>query len=305
MRNVLKRRLPLVFAAALILPWLTAGIVHAAPQAITITPTSASPTIAAGTAYKDSLQIINEGQTGYDFTVYGAPYHVNGEAYTPEFIALPNAPKVNTWFNFSQTTGFIKPGHTLTIAYTITVPSGTLPGGYYAAAFAQTVYPKSSGSIALSERVGELFYIEVPGAVVRKGSLLSWQSGFLQQQPLTAAVRLQNEGSIHYPTAINMTVKDVLGHTKYNLTVTKNLLPQTIRKVSFDWQQAPAVGLFRVGGSVNFLGQNHTLPSRWVLVLSPAARIVLGIVAGILVLMAIGQRANRHRIQRRHRAPRG
>ncbi|MGH7234540.1 MAG: hypothetical protein ACREF7_03815, partial [Candidatus Saccharimonadales bacterium] len=225
------------------------------------------------------------GKTGYKFLVFSTPYRVNGEDYTPDFTVLPTAPNISSWLNFSSPGGSISPGQTMTISYTISVPENTQPGGYYAAAFAETQFPKVANSITLNERVGELFYIEVAGPVVKSGKLLTWQSSFLQSPPLTSTLRLQDSGSINFPATIQYKVEDILDNTKYSLYTVKELLPQTIRRVTMPWTKTPSIGLFKVGGTVSFLNQHTTLPTRWVLIMSSTARIVIVSVLIVVVLL--------------------
>jgi P pilus assembly chaperone PapD len=102
----------LVFLAAFC---LAPGIAKAAPQVITMTPTSTSQTIQPGSTYKGSFQVFNQGQTAYAFQVYSAPYHVRGEDYTPDFTVLPSAPDVKGWFTFSTTGTYLAPGQSATV----------------------------------------------------------------------------------------------------------------------------------------------------------------------------------------------
>jgi len=298
-----KYRWPVAVAAAcLVLCCLGTGRAHAASQDITITPTSVSPVINPGATYKGSFQIINQGATGYNFLAYPTPYRVSGEDYTPEFTVLPSAPNIAGWLNFSAPGGHLNAGQTASINYTISVPENVQPGGYYAAAFAETQYPKVANSITLNERVGELFYIQVAGPVVKKGELITWHSSFLQKPPLTSVIRLQDDGSIHFPAALQLNVKDVLGHTKYGLSTTKELLPQTIRRITIPWPKSPGIGLFKVSGSVSFLNHHQKLPTRWVLVMSSRARLVILAVVIIVVgfwLMRFGYQRRRSKLHKK------
>jgi hypothetical protein len=271
----------LAFIATLCIAPTTA---YAASQDITMTPTSVSPITNPGSIYHGSFQVIDKGKTGYKFLVYATPYRVSGEDYTPDFTILPTAPNISSWLNFSAPGGYINPGQTITINYIVSVPENTQPGGYYAAAFAETQYPQVANSVTLNERVGELFYIQVAGSVVKNGELLTWQSNFFQKPPLTSTIRLQNDGSINYPVTIQYSVRDILGHTKYSLYTVKELLPQTIRRVTVSWNKTPSIGLFKVTGSVSFLKQHKTLPTKWVLVMSSTVRLIM---ISVLVLVAL------------------
>lgn len=278
-------RWALTIAAAVLLVAVWVNSVSADPQQITITPTTATPYIKPGATYTGSVQVLDQGTTGYKYSLYTAPYHVSGEDYTPEFTLLQNAPKVVDWFHLLSAGGQINPGNVVTEKYSIVVPPHTQPGGYYAAIFAQATPPKSS-SITLNERVGELFYIQVAGPVTQHGALLTWQTGTLQQPPLQSTLRIQDSGNLHFPATVHYEVDDVLGHPKYNLNTIKELLPQSIRRIPLSWDGAPPVGLFKVKGTVSYLGNTQTLPAKWVLVMSFGARIALvGIFAVILAFL--------------------
>ena len=287
--RIYRVRLALLFIAvfAIFLFIVSVNKALAAPQDITMTPTTASPVVNPGSEYKGSFQVINQGKSGYKFLVYATPYRVSGEDYNPEFTVLPSAPNISSWLNFSSPGGYINPGQTATIHYTISVPENTQPGGYYAAAFAETQFPKVGNSITLNERVGELFYIQVAGPVAKKGELITWQSNFLQKPPLTSTIRIKDDGNIHFPADIHYNIQDIFGNNKYSLHTVKELLPQTIRRITIPWTKTPSFGLFKVNGTVSFLGQTHNLPTHWILVMSNTVRLTVLIIVIILVLVII------------------
>lgn len=270
--------------------FMASGTVLAAPsQDITVSPTSVSQVIKPGATYSGSFQVINQGKTSYNFQIYGAPYRVSGEDYTPDFTLLPNAPNVASWFQFSLSSAHINPGQSINVNYTISMPASTLPGADFAVAFAQTQHPTVPGTITLNERVGVIFYLQAAGPAIDKGQLLSWQSSFLQEPPLTATVRIEDSGALNFPSTILVKVQDIFGQSKYSLSTTKQILPQTIRRVIIPWPQSPSFGLFKVSGSVNFLGHTHQLATKWVLVMSNTVRLIfLAILVVIVIIFLLG-----------------
>lgn len=286
--KILKLNFGLLVILTLLFILIVPNKSYAASQAITITPTTASPVIDPGDIYKGNFQVVNQGEAAFDYTIYTTQYRVSGQDYTPDFTNLPNSTTVDKWFEIEQTQGTIKPGSTDLINYTISVPVGTEPGGYYGAIFAQTKYPKSDkGGITLNQRVGEIFYIQVAGPVVEKGRVLQWTSKFLQKPPLGATLLLENTGGLHYPAKINVIVRDIFGHAKYTLNTTKEVLPQTIRKVSINWDETPSIGLFKVTGSVDIYGKTNTLKTQWVLVMSQKVRNGLIIALVLIVIIVV------------------
>jgi hypothetical protein len=298
------------FLATITIPAISLGVLMAltgsalaAPQAITMTPTSVSPVINPGAVYKDTFQVLDQGSTAYAYTIYVTPYHVVGEDYTPDFTALSTLANVTSWFHLSSTGGQINAGDSDTVSYSIQVPKATPPGGYYAVIFAETQYPKSANNITLNERVGEIFYIQVAGTVTQSGKLLSWQSPFWQKPPLLATLRLENDGGVHFDADIKYTVKDILGNTKYSLHTTKEILPQTIRRIDLPWAGTPSLGLFKISGTVSYLGQQLPLPTRWVLVMSTFVRLITASIVGLVIVAYILTLIIRRRRARKARRP--
>ena len=258
-----------------------------AAQDITITPTSVDVTLEPGSTNTGKFSVVNQGTTEYDFVVYGAPYRVSGEEYTPEFTILPNAPNVADWFEFSIAESHMVPNKLVDVNYTITVPQDAQPGGYYAVAFAETEMPQTTNGVTLNQRVGVLFYIKVAGDIPESGQLLTWQSDFLQKPPLTSVLRLENSGSAHYTADLTVYVKDIFGRPKYTLNSSKVILPQTIRKITIQWNDTPSFGLFKTDGVVSFLGETHNLPTAYVLVMSEAVRLYVLLALVVIIVLII------------------
>jgi P pilus assembly chaperone PapD len=261
----------------------------AASQSITLSPTSRSLTIQPGDQASGKLKVLNQGTNSLKLKFYASSYHVSGENYDQSFTPLPGAPDVASWFKLGLSQTSLAAGSQLDVSYTINVPAGTPAGGYYAVAFAEASGPTNASKtgVVVSQRVGTIFYLTVGGDLEAKGSVLTWETRFLQQPPLSANLRVANSGSIHFPVTFTTTVKDVLGRTKFTSTTQKEILPQTIRNIKVNWPQTPAIGLVKVGGSVQYLGHTHYLPSRWVLVMSSTARLIVALLVALLIIWTL------------------
>lgn len=255
----------------------------ASVQSITISPTSTTPTVDPGSSKTGSVKVLNGGTAPIKVDMSVTPYRVTGEDYDQSFTALPGAPKVVDWIELSKTSTEIAGNAQQDIGYTINVPANTQAGGYYAVVFAQTkgdAAPKTG--VVVNQRVGTIFYITVSGDVKTEGHMLTWKTAKLQKPPLSAALRVANTGNNHFPVKLTATVKDVFGRTKYTQETTKEVLPQTIRNIAISWPGTPPVGLVKVGGTLEYLGQTKTLPSHYVLVASNTVR-----TAAILFILAV------------------
>jgi hypothetical protein len=260
---------------------------------ITISPASSSLYLKPGSTNKEQFQVINSGTVGYNYEDYAAPYSVKGVNYTPDFFPIPNAPNVVSWFSFTTKTSLINPSQLVNLSYTVTVPKNTPAGGYYAAIFAQTKPTQSTNNVQIISRVGELIYIQVAGPVTEKGSTQNWQVALLQKNPLDAQIEIENSGSIFFQAAVNIKVEDILGSTKYSLTTQKYILPQTIRRITASWTSAPFLGLFKVKGSVTYLGKTSQLPTKYVLVISPLTRLIVLLIIVLVIIILLFRKFHR------------
>ena len=255
----------------------------ASVQSITISPTSTTPTVDPGTSKSGSVKVLNGGTDPITVDIAVAPYHVTGEDYDQSFTALPGAPDVASWIKLSKTSAQIAGSSQQDIDYTIDVPAKTQAGGYYAVVFAQTKAASApKNGVVVNQRVGTIFYITVSGDVKTEGHVLSWRAKGLQMPPLTASLRIDNTGNNHFPVTLKATVKDVFGRTKYTQETTKEVLPQTVRNIAITWAGTPPIGLVKVGGTLEYLGQTQTLPSHYVLVASNTVRL-----AALLFVIAV------------------
>ena len=277
------------------------GRANAANQDLTVSPPSFNLVVQPGQTYSGSFEVINQGSETYHFIVYSEPYSVVGETYSPDFEPVSGTPDISSWFKFSTTDKTLIPGQSTNIGYSISVPPKTLSEGYYAVAFAQTENPQADvQGVTINERVGSLFFLQVGGNVVKKGSLLSWSSSFLQKPPLSSTLKIEDNGSIHFIAKYSYKVSDIFGSAKFVINGEKILLPQTIRQISLVWQKSPSFGLYKVNGSVSFLNQTHNLDTKYVLVMSTNAKVyslvfIVCLLVIFILFTTIKRRRNKHK----------
>ncbi|HWT39843.1 MAG TPA: hypothetical protein VN081_01025 [Dongiaceae bacterium] len=252
-------------------------------ESITLSAVRKNYAVTAGQTLTDTLTVLNDGQTAYDFTVYATPYSVTNSAYDGNFTAdKPNA-DAYTWIQFEKTTYHAEPRQTITIPYTINVKKDASPGGHYGAIFAE-IQPESSGAgatISIHRRVGTLIYATVAGDVHLSGQastpVINW---FQTQPPITATSSVQNTGNSDFLASVTYTVKNIFGSVKYTAQNDYEVLPQTTRDIPLSWSGASWFGLYHVSVATTVLG-HVTSHDAYVLVM-PVWLILL------LVLVAIG-----------------
>jgi len=253
-------------------------------QQLEITPTSLVASFDKGTTSTETITVINPGTVGNDIKIYATPFSVSGENYSQNFNPIPNAENVSNWFSFSKSIYHIDAGQTLEIPYTIKVPSSALAGGHYATIFVETNNSANINGVVIHDRLGSIAYLTVNGPVKISGNFLSWSVPYLQRPDLTASVRVQNTGGVHFQSTLNATIQDVFGSTKYKFYTQHEILPQTIRQISPVWPKTPSFGLYKISGSIQFLDQTVKLPGKYVLVMSSFVRMIVLI---LILLIAV------------------
>ncbi len=272
-KNVLTQCKLLLALFLMLVCGLGAVPVHAASGGLTISPTSIDKEIAPGSSYNDQILVINQGELDISYHVYATPYSVSGEEYKPYFSPIKGATDITKWFTFKNTGGVLKIGAQDTIPFTVSVPKGTNPGSYYATVFAETEDKGISG-VVTRKRVGTVLYIRVAGNAVERGNIDTWSVPWLQRSPFTATVKIANSGSVHFQSDVKVTVSDLFGGPKFTFTRQPKILPQKLRDIPVAWENGSTFGLFKVGGTVTYLGKTEPLPTKYVFIASTGMRIL-------------------------------
>lgn len=247
-------------------------------ESITLSPTSKTYKVDAGQTFEDSLTVLNDGQTAYDFTVYTAPYSVTSGSYDPNFTSTIANADAYTWIQFKQTTWHAEPRETLKIPYTVHVKSNASPGGHYGVLFAEVQPSQGSGesTLARKKRVGTIIYATVSGDVHLSGKPLGTQIGWFQSgAPLKVTTSVENTGNSDFTAKVTYRVSDVFGSAKYNLESDYVVLPSTTRDMTLSWADAPWFGLYKTRVTTAFLDQTSVVES-YVLIMPVWLVLLLG-----------------------------
>lgn len=230
-------------------------------ESITMSPTSRKYTVDAGKTVEDKLTIVNDGTTDYDFLVYARPYSIQDNNYSnPNFTLTPTNADLYGWVRFPQTKFHVKAGETIEVKYSVNVPASAAPGGHYGVIFAETQpddTQASGNSVVRKKRVGALMYTTVNGEYKNAGEAVGSSIPFWQvQPPLHTTVAAKNTGNTDFADETRLTVKDVFGNTKYDAVKTYQVLPDTTRTISLDWDKASWFGFYKVETQQKFLDQS-------------------------------------------------
>jgi hypothetical protein len=241
----------------------------------------------AGKSSKDSITVINAGDTTLTLKMSVEPYSVKGETYESDFLTVRKNTDLKSWVSFEKSKFILKGGESMTVPYSITVPANAIPGGHYGAIFAETVLDKSSpenAALGRNKRVGTLIYATVNGEYEMGGKSLGIRTPGLQfKAPLKSELTVENTGNSDFTAETVFAVSDILGNRKHTAINEFELLPQTIRKIPLQWDKSPGFGFYKVTVSAKFLDQK-TSKTSYVL-LAPLAYYMIFVVALLIAVI--------------------
>jgi len=257
-----------------------------ASQAITLTPASTELKINPGDSASKTVDIINSGHDSFGVKITSSPYHISGVDYDPKFTQLPGTVDASQWVSLSKTSASVDGGKVLTVPYTVTVPKGTAPGGYYAVVFAETSADDSKTGVVSHNRVGNILYITVNGDIKSSGDLTGGTiPSFSFGGPVPITTKISNTGGSHFITKAVYSVVSMTGDEVFKSSTERYILPQTEREITETWSPRPLFGIFTVHRSATINGEIKTLPDQKIVIISPwviiAALFLIGILLGV------------------------
>lgn len=245
--------------------FMAAPVYAAGVESITLSPVSQHYDFDAGTEKIDSLKIINNGDTAYDFIVYARPYTiVNSDYLNPNYGDEANK-KANAdvykWVEFDKDKYHIEPGQTIEVQYRLNVPANATPGGHYGVLFAET-QAEPGEMIGRNKRVGSVLYSTVKGEYIQGAEVSKPSANFFQiNPPMTANVSIKNTGNASFIAKTDYRVFDIFGGEKYLKEVEYDVMPDSTRAVNLAWEQSPSFGLFKVRVNTTALDKSATTES--------------------------------------------
>lgn len=255
-------------------------------QYVQLSPVSADIKVDPGGTATGRATVSNQGSDTFEVKAYASPYHVDGVDYTPNFTRLDGTTDASEWVSLAKTETTLNPNGVVDFDYTVKVPAATKPGGYYAVVFAEASPSTTlSQGVVSRNRVGQILYIRVNGEVSTAGSATAGELPTIQWgDNATIAVFVKNTGGTHFTSKVSAKVKNLFGKVVYESAQERYVLPQTERKVSFDWKSSGVFGIYTVERSATTPGGEVSLGAKMIVVIQP----VFAIVAVLLVLLVAG-----------------
>lgn len=186
----------------------------------------------------------------------------------------------------------------VTINVTITVPKGTQAGGYFGAIRFAPTSPESGGQVNLSASVASLILLTVPGDIVEKVNLTSFdiqQGGssaayFQSSNDLHASFRFENKGGAQVGPIGKVSVKEgdkVIYEVDFNNKTPRDvILPDGARRWDVPLKEIGSFGNYSVSATFTYGKKNQTIEvtkSFWVV----PQGIIFAAVGGTLALIGL------------------
>lgn len=211
-------------------------------QAVTVSPLRLELEADPGQTIQSKFKIYNDAP-GAQQTYYislakfetkdetGEPFFVPGKT---EIAAWATAPASVTVAHFQYAE----------VPFSITVPQGTEPGGYFAAVFASTQAPKdlNDSNIGLSTDTGTLIFLRVNGEFKKGEVILDFNTAnkkhIFSSPPVSFYYRFQNEGADRVKPLGDIEIKNTLRMTTKLVNANVgggSVLPQSIRRFETTW----------------------------------------------------------------------
>ena len=214
-----------------------------------VSPTIFDMTATPGQTWRSTVRIINVNP--FELTVYVIPanFEPKDEEGVPKFKPLTGDVSEETtlgkWITLDQAV-IIGPEQTMEVPFTITVPEGATPGGHYAALMISTKPPvveSKETKVQTSQVISSLIFLKVTGTVLENSSVRSFRTtNYIMGRPEAMfELRIENKGNVHVQPQGEIKIFNMWGQERGTVPINQktllgNVLPQSVRKFSFEWK---------------------------------------------------------------------
>ncbi len=228
-----------IFSTAIALVALFAFAVPA--RALTISPARVEISGDPGAQVGGQFTLINEQSTAQTFYVSYENFSAQGETGAPAFSSEKTG--LDTWITIPESSITIAPGQIEQVPYTISIPAGTDPGGYFSVVFLSTTPPSAGGGqVSIGAKIGMLLLLRVNGNVAESAGISQFDKNghgfFYKTLPVALRYKFHNGGGDRVEPTGQVTIRDTLflpaAHLDAN-NETGNILPGSTRQFIVTW----------------------------------------------------------------------
>lgn len=250
---------------------------------ITLSPARREVSIKPGTMRSGVLTITNNFDKSVDVELSAEEFNVINKNY--DYVFTENSDIVK-WVSFKESMVNLAPKESRSVEYYIGVPNNAEPGGKYLSLFVSTEI-KDEGDIdnlISKQRVASLVYVNVEGEVSRVGNLILLNTPWLTTGTSNWSATVRNSGTTHYHSVYGVSVYDLFGNKKSELTNESLILPASIRLISGKLPQLFLPGIYKTTYEIS-LGDSPQIKKSSLIIYLPEWFILLILlVIGVLII---------------------
>lgn len=264
-----------------------------------ISPVSNKVVLVGGEDNDYSFTVSNIGSEDFGYHVYASPYSVSDEDYNVSFSTENNRTQIARWIQFYKEDGSltneahfnIKKGEKQTVRYRIAVPDSVPAGGQYATIFAESDEVEgdiTSSGIKTVSRVGLIVYGHTDGDTIDEAKITDFGfKTFMTSGNIVASSRVENNGNTDFEATYELDVQSLFGKQLFLKSSSYNVLPDTARRVTTEWEETPMLGLYKVRYKVSALNGEVTEEKTKIVIIMPIFIMILSIILLTLIIVWI------------------
>jgi len=264
-----------------------------------ISPVSNKVVLVGGEDNDYSFTVSNIGSEDFGYHVYASPYSVSDEDYNVSFSTETNRTQIARWIQFYKEDGSlaneahfnIKKGEKQTVRYRIAVPDSVPAGGQYATIFAESDEVEgdiTSSGIKTVSRVGLIVYGHTDGDTIDEAKITDFGfKTFMTSGNIVASSRVENNGNTDFEATYELDVQSLFGKQLFLKSSSYNVLPDTARRVTTEWEETPMLGLYKVRYKVSALNGEVTEEKTKIVIIMPIFIMILSIILLTLIIVWI------------------
>lgn len=281
---------------------------------VSLRPSEQDLELTPGKTYEESIFVYSIGKASFDFSVEASPYQTKDNTYEPDFFSETSYTKLSNWITFEEQNYHVEAGSSAEVKFRITVPADAPGGGQYAALLIKLGDADADvDGVGIVSQLAATIHGHIKGNNVRRsGTMTSHRfPTIILGSPFTITSSFENTGNIDYRVVESWTIRDFFTNREYvgpgstnetgyvYGTLSAAVLPATERTIRQTWQDAPAIGIFRVDQTIAYLDETETYSRvvvvcpMWIVVLA-GAFIIFGIIW--LISHLIGRHKDRPQV---------
>lgn len=217
---------------------------------LSVSPTLYDMSANPGQEWNSTIRVINSNpfdMTVFIDTVNFAPQGEVGYArFLPVLQEETQGQTLAEWINIESEEVKIPAEKTIEIPFKIKVPLEAPPGGHYAAILVGTKPDLQDGGkshLETSQVVTSLVFLSVTGDILEDGQIRSFRtSKYISEKPeVEFELRFENMGNVHILPQGEIKITNMWGQERgiipvNHQTLFGNVLPEQIRKYTFNWK---------------------------------------------------------------------